>query len=189
MGNKFPNIFIPYIYIYIYIFIRRGSDAVHVCAQSCPTLCNPMDCSLSGSSVHGILQARILEWVALPFSRNLPNPGLNLHLLLWQVGSLPAAPPGKLLILGIKKKKKDKYPLLLSNSEGNDLSICHPSSPSATLNSILYIKLECFRETDENFCFIERRKSDPQYLPFYLDLQAASPGLVFNHSTYNCLEL
>ena len=33
--------------------------------QSCPTLCNPMDCSLPGSSVHGILQARIVEWVAM----------------------------------------------------------------------------------------------------------------------------
>ena len=38
-------------------------------AQSCPTLCNSMDCCLPGSSVHGILQARILEWVAIPFSR------------------------------------------------------------------------------------------------------------------------
>ena len=38
-------------------------------AQSCPTLCDPMDCSLPGSSVHGILQARILEWVAMPSSR------------------------------------------------------------------------------------------------------------------------
>ena len=37
--------------------------------QSYPTLCNPMDCSPPGSSVHGILQARILEWVAIPFSR------------------------------------------------------------------------------------------------------------------------
>ena len=35
----------------------------------CPTLCDPMDCSPSGSSVHGISQARILEWVAIPFSR------------------------------------------------------------------------------------------------------------------------
>ena len=40
-----------------------------VCAQSCPTLCDPMDCSLPGSSVHGISQARTLEWVAIPFSR------------------------------------------------------------------------------------------------------------------------
>ena len=37
-------------------------------AQSCLTLCDPMDCSLTGSSVHGILQARVLEWVAISFS-------------------------------------------------------------------------------------------------------------------------
>ena len=42
--------------------------------QSCPTLCDPMDCSLPGSSVHGILQARILEWVASPFSRRSLQP-------------------------------------------------------------------------------------------------------------------
>ena len=38
-------------------------------AQPCLTLCNPRDCSLPGSSVHGTFQARILEWVAIPFSR------------------------------------------------------------------------------------------------------------------------
>ena len=37
-------------------------------AQSCPTLCDPMDCGLPGSSVRGILQARILEWIVIPFS-------------------------------------------------------------------------------------------------------------------------
>ena len=37
--------------------------------QSCPNLCGPMDCSQPGSSVHGILQAKIMEWVAIPFSR------------------------------------------------------------------------------------------------------------------------
>ena len=42
--------------------------------QSCPTLCDPMDCSLPDSSVHGILQARILEWVAMPFSRGSSQP-------------------------------------------------------------------------------------------------------------------
>ena len=42
--------------------------------QSCPTLCNPMDCSLPGSSVPGILQARILEWVGRPTSKDLPDP-------------------------------------------------------------------------------------------------------------------
>ena len=42
--------------------------------QSCPTLCNPMDCRLPGSSVHGIFQARVLEWVAFPFSRRSSQP-------------------------------------------------------------------------------------------------------------------
>ena len=40
-------------------------------AQLCPTLCDPMDCSLPGSSVHGIFQARELEWVALSFSGDI----------------------------------------------------------------------------------------------------------------------
>ena len=43
-------------------------------AQSCPTLCDPMDCSLLGFSVHGILQARILEWAAIPFSKVSSRP-------------------------------------------------------------------------------------------------------------------
>ena len=43
-------------------------------AQSCPTLCDPMDCSPAGSSVHGILQARIMEWVAISFSRGSSRP-------------------------------------------------------------------------------------------------------------------
>ena len=43
-------------------------------AQSCPTLCDPMDCSLPSSSIHGILQARILEWVAISFSRGSSRP-------------------------------------------------------------------------------------------------------------------
>ena len=38
--------------------------------QSCPTLSDPMDCSLPGSSIHGIFQARVLEWVAIAFSKN-----------------------------------------------------------------------------------------------------------------------
>ena len=42
--------------------------------QLCPTLCDPMDCSLSGSSIHGIFQARILEWVAISFSRGSSQP-------------------------------------------------------------------------------------------------------------------
>ena len=46
------------------------SAAASKSLQSCLTLCDPMDCSQPGSSVHGISQARILEWVAIPFSRD-----------------------------------------------------------------------------------------------------------------------
>ena len=50
--------------------------------QLCPTLCNPMNCSPPASSVHRILQARVLEWVAIPFSRGVfPTQGVNLGLL------------------------------------------------------------------------------------------------------------
>ena len=57
-----------------------------------------MDCSPPGSSVHGIFQARILEWVAMPSSRGSSQPGIeptSLTSPLLQVGSLPLAPPGK----------------------------------------------------------------------------------------------
>ena len=51
---------------------------MQIVIQSCPTLCDLMDCSPPGLSVHGILQARILEWVAMLSSRgNLPNSGIE----------------------------------------------------------------------------------------------------------------
>ena len=51
-----------------------GKPEVFVLTQSCPTLCDPLDCSPPGSSVHGTLQARILERVAIPFSRGSSQP-------------------------------------------------------------------------------------------------------------------
>ena len=62
-----------------------------------------MDCSLPGSSVHGVLQAHILEWVAMPSSRDLPDPGIELVSLvstalacgLFCFAFLPLVPPGK----------------------------------------------------------------------------------------------
>ena len=69
-------------------------------AQSCPTLFNPMDYSLPGSSVHGILQARILEWVAVSFSRG-SSQGLKpctLHcrgfFTIWATREVWATAPG-----------------------------------------------------------------------------------------------
>ena len=68
------------------------------CTQSCPTLCNPMDHSLPGSSVHGIFQAKILEWVAISFSGDLPNPGTeptSLESPALAGGFFTTAPAGK----------------------------------------------------------------------------------------------
>ena len=58
--------------------------------QSCPTLCDPMD-----YTVHGTLQARILEWVAFPSPGDLPNPGIEPRAPALQVDSLPAEPQEK----------------------------------------------------------------------------------------------
>ena len=85
-------------------FIKRlfnSSSLSAIVAQSCLTLCNPMDCSLPGSSVHGILQARLLEWVAFSFSRGSSwprDPALqeSLHHLSHQ---------GSLLLRDISKYK------------------------------------------------------------------------------------
>ena len=79
-----------------------------VCAkllQLCLTLCDPMEYSPPGSSVHGILQARILESIAMPFSRGSSQPGGRTRiscLLRWQAGSLPLAPPGKMTMVVLK---------------------------------------------------------------------------------------
>ena len=64
-------------------------------AQSCLTLCDPMHCSLPGSSVHGIFEARILEWVAIPSPGDLPNPGIEPRYPALQADALPSKPPGK----------------------------------------------------------------------------------------------
>ena len=63
--------------------------------QSCLTLCDPMDCSLPCSSVHGILQARILEWVAVPTSRGCADPRIEPSSPALQVDSLFIGPPWK----------------------------------------------------------------------------------------------
>ena len=59
--------------MFIDLYFNERKVKVKV-VQLCMTLCDPMDCSLLGSSVHGILQNRILEWVAIPFSRGSSQP-------------------------------------------------------------------------------------------------------------------
>ena len=64
-------------------------------AQWCPTLYNPMNCSPPGSSVLGISQAGILEWVAIPSPGDLPDPGIESRSPALQADSLPSEPPEK----------------------------------------------------------------------------------------------
>ena len=81
------------------LFIEMTSDICAKLLQSCPTLCDPMDYSLPGSSVHGIFPGKnmgvdcyfLLQGIVLTQGS---NPSL-LSLLHWQAGSLPLAPPGK----------------------------------------------------------------------------------------------
>ena len=73
-------------------------------AQSCLTLCDPMY-----FTVHGILQARILVWVDFPFSRDLPNPGIEPRSPALQADSLPAEPPEKPKNTGVGALPSPKY--------------------------------------------------------------------------------
>ena len=73
----------------------HGASRRSEVTQLCPTLCNSMDYSPPGSSVHGILQARILEWVVMLPPGNLPDPGIKSRSPALQTDSLLSEPPGK----------------------------------------------------------------------------------------------
>ena len=102
--------------------------------QSCPTPCDPMECSLPSSLVHGILQTRILESVAIPSPPgNCPNPGIKTMSLTspaspyisyppWQKGSLPLTPPGKPVFC------PQGHPLREAESSANEREFSRPSS-------------------------------------------------------------
>ena len=100
-------------------FKRQNNHVPFLCVcthgkllQSCPTLCDCMDCSPPGSSVYGILQARTQERVAMLSSRrsywlkNQTHIFCLLCLLNWQAGSLPLVPPGKSHSLFVRQEVK-----------------------------------------------------------------------------------
>ena len=76
-------------------------------AQSCLTLCNPVDCSLQGSSIHGIFQAKTMEWVVIPFSRGFSRSRNQTWVSALQADSLPSEPPGKLFLSETNLKYKN----------------------------------------------------------------------------------
>ena len=91
---------------------EKAKDIPMVCMHAkslrlCLTLCEPMDHSLPGSSIHGILQPKMLEWVTLPSSRESSQPRDRTHVsyvyLHWKAGSLPLVPLGKPTSHGSKR--------------------------------------------------------------------------------------
>ena len=111
--------------------------------QSCLTVCNPMDCGLPGSSVHGILQARILEWVAIPFSRGSSQPsGIKSRSPALQADSLLSGPPRNITICKFwlqeimrNLETEAKFTLSLC------LSLPHPFPPSLSHSLFLSLSL------------------------------------------------
>ena len=97
----------------------------------CPTLCSPIDCSPRGSSVHGILQARILEWVAVAFSRDLPHPGIEPTSPAYQADSLPTELPGK---------PKVKAKVLLAQSS-DSFQCTDDSQPGSSVHGIIQARI------------------------------------------------
>ena len=68
---------IPSLSLALLIVIFHNTTLLVVVTQLCPNLCDPIVCSLTSYSVHGILQARIMEWVAIPFPGDPPSPGIE----------------------------------------------------------------------------------------------------------------
>ena len=99
--------------------------------QSCPSFWDPMNCSLPGSSVHGILQARILERVAIPFSKESSQSRnrtcVSYNLLHWQVSSLPLSHHGS-PHQPSKASTTQGHPVLPFFSPSTLLKPCKPSS-------------------------------------------------------------
>ena len=87
-GNRFKEMLVK--------VSKFFTDNEVIVTQSCLTLCEPMDCSLPGSFVYGILQARILEWVSISFPGDLPNAVTEPGSPSLQAESLPIEQRGKL---------------------------------------------------------------------------------------------
>ena len=122
-------------------FSRGSSDGRMTVCQllSYIWLCNPMDCSPLDSSVHSIFQARILEWVAIPFSRDLADPGIKPRSPSLQVDSLLSEPPGKRgeIVVLIKRLKSG----LRRRRAGSVRVLCHWVSGQWLCND--YVQYTC----------------------------------------------
>ena len=136
------------------VHLKFKNSQTHVLVtQSCPTLCNPKDYSLPGSSVHGILQARILEWDSISFSRESSWNRDWSRVSSLQSDSLPSEPPGKPdLFEGVLLTwQRDSYPGIISSQLGTMLwykgswpwfSLWPRDSTTMHINASLRVRME-----------------------------------------------
>ena len=116
LGRRFLSISREQNLIIVDVICNVKELCLCVRAQSCSTLCYLLDCSPPASSVHGISQARILEWVAISSSRGIfATQGSNPRLLHWQAGSLPLSHQGIPKELYVDRKKKEQLLFSLGN--------------------------------------------------------------------------
>ena len=88
---EWDAILFSYMHTYIHKYMWKSESEV---TQSCPTLCDLVDYSLPGSSVHVILQARILEWLPFPSPEDLADPGVKPGSSALEADTLTSEPPG-----------------------------------------------------------------------------------------------
>ena len=100
------------------------------CSVTSDSFCHPMDHSPPGSSVHGIFQARILEWLPFPPPGGLPDPGIKLRSLALQVDSLPSEPSGKPVVTGCQLQTQEVH-----CQSQNHLSLQAPRVHSARVDA------------------------------------------------------
>ena len=154
-----------------------GSACMHAKSlQSCLTLCEPMDCGLPGSSVHGILQARILEWGAILFSKGSSRPRdrtwvsciAGTFFTIWAIRESPWWEVGIIIVWGTGLECHQKY-ALYGRQKPNSLSprpVCFPriqaSLTSFTCDSgesdphkLMYPSI-CFQHLPEQFQLASR---------------------------------
>ena len=126
------------------------NDCTCVCSQPCLTLCDPTDCSLPGCSVHGILQARVLEWVAMLSSRGSSQPTDRTRVSCGSCiagGFFAAKPPGKpcLVLLYSRKASLKKLPVMFirkrhSKDRGNGHKAVLQRNSSIPITSAFTVK-------------------------------------------------
>ena len=121
-GNSFEkeSVWETYIYTHTHTHTHRCVKwkKESEITQLCPILCEDMDCSLPGSTVHGIFQARILEWVAISFSRRSSWPRHWTQVYLMRAEALSSKPPGIdrcVYIFYIHTHKYMNYPLIFES--------------------------------------------------------------------------